>query len=69
MDAGLASRALELVGTQLEKREQQIIGEVTTKLTEGPVDPQYAVQQWLAVSEIRRLRRALTAGATQGAKA
>lgn len=58
----LGEHAEALIGDVLDKREQSIIHDVLDRLAQPePLDPQYAVQQWQAVAEARRLRSTLLA--------
>ena len=54
-----AEGALQLASEVLDKRETEIIDGVLKTLKNGPISPDNAVQQWLALSEVRRLRKGL----------
>jgi hypothetical protein len=56
----LGSRAEEMIGDVLNKREESIINSVCASLISGKtLDAQFAIQQWLAIAEARTLRRSL----------
>lgn len=43
----------------LQKREDAIVNGVLAKITSGALDPQFAVQAWLQVAEVRNFRRVI----------
>jgi len=50
----LIAKALEI---HVQDRERAIINEVQRKLsTDGSLDPQFAVQKWVAIAELRKLQ-------------
>jgi hypothetical protein len=56
----LAARLRSETEEVLNRQEEQVIASVMAKLTAGEtLEPQYAVQQWLALHAIHRFRRAL----------
>lgn len=56
----LAARLREETEDVLDRQERQISNAVMSKLSAGEtLDPQFAVQQWLALHAIHRFRRAL----------
>lgn len=55
----LGEHAEALIADVLDRREQTIINGVIAKLASGTLDPQLAVQSWMAVAEMRSLRRSL----------
>lgn len=65
-----AEGALHLASEVLDKREAEIIVGVMKTLNRGdPISPDRAVQQWLALSEVRGLRKALEAIESSGQRA
>ena len=55
-----AGVALQLASEALDKRESEIILGVMKSLSKGePISPDKAVQQWIALSEVRGLRKSL----------
>jgi hypothetical protein len=54
----LGVHAEALIADSLDKRENAIINSVCAKIPSG-LDPQWAISQWLAINEIRSLRRSL----------
>lgn len=56
---GLGEHAEALIADRLEKREESIIKAVVAKLANGPLEPHFAVQQWVALAEARKLRASL----------
>lgn len=56
----LARRLREETDDLLSKQEELAINSVMQKLNSGePLDPQFAVQQWLALHAVRKFARAL----------
>lgn len=55
----LGEYADSLIADRLEKREEGIIKAVVARLGSGELDPQYAIQQWIALAEARKLRASL----------
>ncbi|HEX5419254.1 MAG TPA: hypothetical protein VFY39_04575 [Gammaproteobacteria bacterium] len=56
----LGEHAEALIADVLDKREKAVVNAVLARLNSGEaLDPQFAVQQWLALAEQRRLRTAL----------
>lgn len=56
----LAGRIREETSDILDKEERRITNSVMTKLNGGEtLDPQFAVQQWLALHSVRAFRRTL----------
>jgi len=56
----LAGRLLEETGDVLDKEERRIINLVMAQLNAGEtLDPQFAIQQWLALHSVRAFRRTL----------
>lgn len=56
----LGEHAEALLSDVLDKREQAIINSVWSLVRSGKtLDPQFALQQWLALSELRTLRSTL----------
>jgi hypothetical protein len=55
----LGAHAEALIADVLDKREEAIILGVITKLSSGPLDPQLALQAWIAIAEARSVRRQL----------
>ena len=59
-----AARAYELVADKLTAHEHAIIDEVCRVYeAEGKIDPEMAVQKWIALAETRRVERKLRTGA------
>lgn len=56
---GLGEHAEALIADQLAKREEAIVKAVVAKLANGPLSPDYAIQQWVALAEARKLRASL----------
>lgn len=57
----LAKRMQEEAGELLQSQEDQIVDQVMRHLNAGEtLDPQFAIQQWLALYSVRRFRRTLT---------
>lgn len=53
----LVAKAIE---EQIAKREQRIIAATLSKITaEGFLEPEFAIQQWVALNEARKLMTAL----------
>ena len=56
----LAAKCQELMSETLRDREHSIISTVCRAIASNEtLDPTYAVQQWLALNEIRQLKRSL----------
>jgi len=65
-----ADAALQLASDVLDKRESEIILGVMKSLSKGePISPDKAVQQWIALSEVRGLRKKLETIETSGQRA
>ena len=64
-----AEGALQMASEVLDKRETEIINGVLKSLDNGPISPDNAIQQWLALSEVRRLRKKLESIGTTGQRA
>ena len=65
-----ADAALQLASDVLDKRESEIILGVMRSLSKrDPISPDKAVQQWIALSEVRSLREKLEAIETSGQRA
>lgn len=54
-----ATRCAILIEKTLDEREQRIITQVCAKLAQGTLDPQEAVQEWMAVQAGRQLKASL----------
>lgn len=62
----LGAHAEALIADVLDKREQAIINSVWGKVRSGEtLDPQFAIQQWLALAEARTLRATLLSRSRQ----
>ncbi len=62
----LGAHTEALIADVLDKREEGIINSVWSILQSGKtLDPQFAIQQWIALAEARTLRRRLVARTTQ----
>ncbi len=48
-----------LIADVLDKREESVITATVAKLTSGELSQTFALQQWIAIAEGRRLRSAL----------
>lgn len=55
LDAHATARIEEM----LAARERSLITSTIAEINKGPIDAQYAIQQWRAVAEIKNLRNAL----------
>lgn len=56
----LGAHAEALIADVLDKREDTIINSVVSKLAGGHVlEPQFAISQWIALAEARKLRNSL----------
>lgn len=64
-----AEGALQLASEVLDKRETEIIDGVLKTLKDGPISPDNAIQKWLALSEVRRLRKDLESIGAKGQRA
>lgn len=56
-----APQAWELVSQHLDDIERSIIADACKAVNDG-IDPQYAVQQWIALAEARKLKQKLERG-------
>lgn len=54
-----APQAWELVSSHLDSIERTIIADACKALDAGALDPQFAVQQWIALAEARKLKQKL----------
>ena len=57
--SSLGEHAEALIADRLQTREEGIIKAMVARLANGPLDPTYAVQQWVALAEGRKLRASL----------
>ncbi len=64
-----AGTALQVASEVLDTRESKIIAGVMKTLKDGPLGADNAIQQWIALSEVQSLRRALEVIETKGQSA
>lgn len=71
LNAGkLSSRLLEVLESEFAEREEGIINSVVSKLNTGEtIDPQFALQKWLELYAMRKLKRSLRQKERSGASA